>query len=94
MYPVLNGLFGVVFFKVLACPEIRHKVPLPRDTPMPGFNMARRVPHEVWSDSAANDFARGDCAERHDCAAFHDFSARVFLLLPSFLLLLPHTFSL
>ena len=77
------------FFKGLARPEIRHGLPLPGDTPVPGFSVARRVLHEARPYSATSDLAQGDRATQFCC-----FSARVFLLFPSFLLLLPHIFSL
>jgi len=78
----------VFFFQGLARPEIRHEVPLPGDTPVPRFSVARRVLHEARPNFTTSDLAQVNCA------AFRGFSARVFLLFPSFLLLLPYIFSL
>jgi len=59
---------------------------VPRDTLVPEFSVARRVPHAARSDFAASDLARGDRVARHDRAVFPVFFAR-------FLLILSFTFS-
>ena len=80
--------------KTFDLPEFWNGVPVPRDMPVLGFNVVRRMPYAARLDPAASDLARGDRASRHDRAACPVISARVFFFFPSFFHSSSHTFSL